>query len=149
MFTVSCRVMGSTDEEAAQKAGDGGEQVVAREDSALKAAGHLRSLELVDDKVGKLPRTVHGLFMRRGVSGMLAEQHVAADAKDKGFFKNWRGGAGTWFDAWLTSAAAQVWDLTNSMTQIHSSCLAQTLQLLQIYLPYNSSCSWPRAHMYM
>ena len=32
----------------------------------------------------------------------------AADSSNKGVFKGWRSGAGSWFDAWLTSAAAQV-----------------------------------------
>jgi len=31
-----------------------------------------------------------------------------AGSEQKGVTKGWGGGAGSWFDAWLTSAAAQV-----------------------------------------
>lgn len=54
---------------------------VMREDSASRAAGHIPSKDLVDDKIG---------------------------VEQKGVTKGWSGGAGSWFDAWLTSAAAQI-----------------------------------------
>lgn len=72
--------MAFKDEEATAHGHPPGEFAVEREDSASKAAGHMR-LELVDDK---------------------------PDPNNKGMMKNWRSGAGSWFDAWLTSAAAQI-----------------------------------------
>lgn len=44
--------------------------------------------------------------------------NYAADSSNKGVFKGWRSGAGSWFDAWLTSAAAQVDTLMTLFTYI-------------------------------
>lgn len=35
-------------------------------------------------------------------------RYNAADSTSRGVMKGWKSGAGSWFDAWLTSAAAQV-----------------------------------------
>ena len=100
--------MGRRNDEEATAHDQSTSEFTVREDSASKAAGHV-NLELVDDKIGECllqPETANKGHQQAG-----AEAHLklhAADSSSKGVMKGWKSGAGSWFDAWLTSAAAQV-----------------------------------------
>ncbi len=59
-----------------------------------------------------------------------------AGSEQKGVTKGWGGGAGSWFDAWLTSAAAQV------PTEAIAYCVPQIAFDSITNLPISTNMLW-------